>query len=125
MFYNTIMNWGENMNLVNAKILDITKSKPTFSENEITIILVLEGNLTLTRFNKTTNYHTGDVAFINSKTLYMMQGNHTIIELLTIPTILFTKYHYDSMSNITLIESLEENYPEKDMYYIYRVCFFI
>ena len=69
------MDWGERMNLVNAKILEVTKAKPTFSENEITIILVLDGDLTLTRFNTTTVYHTGDVAFINSKTLYMMQGN--------------------------------------------------
>ena len=113
------------MNLVNAKILEVTKAKPTFSENEITIILVLDGDLTLTRFNTTTVYHTGDVAFINSKTLYMMQGNSTVIELLTIPTLLFTKYHYDSMYNITLIDALEENYPEKDIYYIYRDCVFI
>ena len=119
------MNWGVFMELISAKVLDITKSKPTFNEHEITIILVLDGTLTLTKFNKTTTYHSGDVAFINSKTLYMMQGNHTIIELVTIHTSLFRKYHYDSMSNITLIDSLEENYPEKDIYYIYRDCIFI
>lgn len=108
-----------------AKLLEVTKSKPIYNEEEITVILVLQNPLHIHKFNTNKTYHQGDVIFIESKTLFYMQGNKTIIEILTIPNSLFIKYHYEYMRNIALVDALEEDYTEKDIYYVYRDCIFI
>ncbi len=113
------------MDKVKALIYEVNKSNIQYKENEVTIILVLKNDLCVHSFNTVFTYHEVDVIFISPKTLFYMEGANSVVELISVPMVLFAKYQADYMRNISLIYALNENYSEKDIYYVYRDCVFI
>ena len=111
------------MFVLSTKIYEIEKSPIYFATN-YSIGFVLDGTIDLSINMKKHTYFKGDVFFIESNTIYFMEGK-AIVLMVEIDNALFTKYHLDYLRHIQLIDHLEENYAEKDVYLLYRDCLFL